>query len=97
LAPAEALLREEAMTDNSFVDEMTTLLAELHARLEAVVGKPLSFALAVVHGDEGEGVFWFTSPNSPNQFSEPLAEALRRAADDLEDSGSKAPSGGSAH
>jgi hypothetical protein len=85
------------MTDNSFVDEMTTLLAELNARLEAVVGKPLSFALAVVHGDEGEGVFWFTSPNSPNQFSEPLAEALRRAADDLEDSGSKAPSGGSAH
>ena len=45
------------MTDNNFVDEMTTLLVELNARLEGVVGKPLSFALAVVHGDDGEGVF----------------------------------------
>lgn len=83
------------MTDNSFVDEMTTLLVELNARLEGVVGKPLSFALAVVHGDDGEGVFWFMSPNSPNMFSGSLAEALRRAADDLEaESGSTAPSGG---
>ena len=38
--------------------------------------KPLSFALAVVHGDDGEGVFWFMSPNSPNMFSGSLAEEL---------------------
>src|SRR5580704_8458881 len=81
-ALAEALPRENAMTDNSFVGEMTTLLTELNALLEAVIGKPLSFALAVVHGDDGEGVFWFTSPNSPNLLSEPLAQALRRVADD---------------
>jgi hypothetical protein len=86
------------MTDNSFVDEMTTLLVELNARLEGVVGKPLSFALAVVHGDDGEGVFWFMSPNSLNMFSGSLAEALRRAADDREaESGSTEPSGGAAH
>ena len=86
------------MTDNNFVDEMTTLLVELNARLEGVVGKPLSFALAVVHGDDGEGVFWFMSPNSPNMFSGSLAEALPRAADDLEaESGSTEPSGGAAH
>src|ERR1700704_838599 len=59
--------REEAMTTaSSFVDEMATLLAEVNARLEGIVGKPLCFTLAVVHGDDGEGAFWYTLPNAPN-------------------------------
>jgi hypothetical protein len=80
---------------SSFVDEMATLLAEVNARLEGIVGKPLCFALAVVHGDDGEGAFWYTSPNGPNLLSEPLADTLRHAADDLDpkdDDGSTAPS-----
>jgi hypothetical protein len=86
-------------TASSFVDEMATLLAEVNARLEALVGKPLCFSLVVVHGDDGEGCFWYTSPSSHNLLAEPLADTLRHAADDLkaEDSGSTAPSGGSAH
>ena len=81
-------------TASSFVDEMATLLAEVNARLEGIVGKPLCFALAVVHGDDGEGAFWYTSPNGPNLLSEPLADTLRHAADDLDpqDDGSTPPS-----
>jgi hypothetical protein len=73
---------------------MATLLAEVNARLEGIVGKPLCFALAVVHGDGGEGAFWYTSPNGPNLLSEPLADTLRHAADELDpkDDGSTAPS-----
>jgi hypothetical protein len=79
---------------SSFVDEMATLLAEVNARPEGIVGKPLCFALAVVHGDDGEGAFWYTSPNGPNLLAEPLADTLRHAADDLDpkDDGSTAPS-----
>jgi hypothetical protein len=80
---------------SSFVDEMATLLAELNARLEALVGNPLCFALAVVHGDDGEGASGNTAPNGPNLLSEPLADTLRHAADDLDpkdDDGSTAPS-----
>jgi hypothetical protein len=85
-------------TASSFVDGMATLLADVNARLEALVGKPLCFSLVVVHGDDG-GCFWYTSPGSHNLLAESLAEELRRATDDLkaEDSGSTAPSGGSAH
>jgi hypothetical protein len=81
-------------TASSFVDEMATHLAEVNARLEGIVGQPLCFALAVVHGDDGEGAFWYTSPNGPNLLAEPLADTLRHAADDLDpkDDGSTAPS-----
>jgi hypothetical protein len=61
---------------SSFVDEMATLLAEVNARLEGIIGKPLCFALAVVHGDDGKGAFWYTSPNDPTLLSEPLADTL---------------------
>jgi hypothetical protein len=71
------------MPDNSFVDEMATLLAEVNARLEALVGKPLCFALVVVHGDDGEGCFWYTSPSDHNLLADPLTDALRNAANDL--------------
>jgi hypothetical protein len=79
---------------SSFVDEMATLLAEANARLEGIIGKPLCFALAVVHGDDGKGAFLYTSPNGPNLLSEPLADTLLHTADDLgpQDDGSTAPS-----
>jgi hypothetical protein len=70
-------------TASSFVDEMATLLAEVNAWLEALVGKPLCFALVVVHGDDGKGCFWYTSSSSGNLLAEPLTDALRDAANDL--------------
>ena len=55
------------------------------------------FALAVVHGDDGKGAFWYTSPNDPNLLSEPLADTLRHAVDDHDpqDDGSTPPSSAS--